>query len=655
MAPRLIAALVLLLSLLPVTAVLAGGELDVEYGARLLDWTYGTALCAGIGALAWYVLRAQRPRPDLANAPPPAAPLPAGFAGSGFLAAASLGALGLYLLVARTVFSGRPLHIDEIVQALQARWLAAGQLSVPTPTPREFYSILNLVDLGDRSFAQFPVGGPAMLAVGRFLGGSWVVGPLAGAVCVWCFGQLLRATDPDATRRWHRGAVLLFALAPFGAFMFGSHMNHATTLAWLLIAAVAVERATRAGAAIGWGALAGIALGVAASIRPLDAVVFALPAAGWLLWRARHGGRALATLLASGVGIAIPLALLLLANAATTGRPTLFGYDLLWGAGHGLGFHQSPWGPAHTPARGLELVSLYLTRLNVHLFETPFPALLPAAIALWVARPLRAIDRYLLVAAALLLLAYAAYWHDGSYLGPRFVFVLLPLGVLWTARVTQAFAGRPRVLRRGAQVALVAGAVYAVVTVLSVRMPQYRNSMTSVRVDVSAAARAAGVQHALVLVRESWGAQLMVRLWAVGIPRSASEMLYRRVDACRLEHGLRAVEERGLRGAAALADLAPLQADSSRLVRSPFSPDGSERFAPGTEYSELCNTRIADDRSGFSLFAPFRLAEDDNVYARWLPGREAEIAAQHPNRPVIILGRAGSAVDAPLTWHRWIP
>ena len=42
----------LALSLLPIAAWLPGGEVDLEYRARLLDWAYGVALCAGVGALA---------------------------------------------------------------------------------------------------------------------------------------------------------------------------------------------------------------------------------------------------------------------------------------------------------------------------------------------------------------------------------------------------------------------------------------------------------------------------------------------------------------------------------------------------------------------------------------------------------------------------
>ncbi len=44
MATRLIALLVLALSLLPVALLLPGGESDPEYWARLVDWVNGLGL-----------------------------------------------------------------------------------------------------------------------------------------------------------------------------------------------------------------------------------------------------------------------------------------------------------------------------------------------------------------------------------------------------------------------------------------------------------------------------------------------------------------------------------------------------------------------------------------------------------------------------------
>ena len=660
MAPRLIAVLVLALSMLPVANLIPGGERDAEYAARLLDWGYGLALCVGVGALVGYVLfiqhRGRAHGAPVADAAAPPFGTSAGVVSTPFLLGAAVAAAGLYAGISQAVFSAHPLLIDEIVQVLQARWYAEGMLSAPVPALREFFSILHLVDIGDSVFSQFPAGGPAMLALGSLLGAEWIVGPLAGAVCVVLFGRLLRHLAPDASDRWHRGAVLLFVVAPFGAFMFGSHMNHATTLAWLLAACVALARATESpDAHPAWGLLAGLALGAAATIRPVDAAAFALPAAVWLVWRARAGRRALASLLLSGIGVALPMAALFWVNARTTGNPFLFGYDLLWGSGHGLGFHQSPWGPQHSPARGLELVSLNFTRLSLYLFETPFPALLPGAIALWCARTLRPMDRYLLAASGLVVAGYWAYWHDGFYLGPRFMVPLLPVLVLWSARFPPAMRDRlPRTVPVTAalRATIAAGVAYALVSILVVRVPQYRNGMTSLRVDVAASARAAGVRDALVLVKESWGAQLVIRMWAAGIARSDAEVLYRNADACKLELALNAIEREGLRDTAARARLAPLRADSALLVKSTRSPDFTERMLPGMSYPAACEERLAADQSGFSHYAPLRLVRDGNVYARWLPGREPEIMAAYPDRAVYLLGRAGTGVEAALAWTR---
>ena len=202
---------------------------------------------------------------------------------------------------------------------------------------------------------------------------------------------------------------------------------------------------------------------------------------------------------------------------------------------------------------------------------------------------------------------------------------------------------------------LTAGTVYAAVSVAIIRVPQYRNGMTSMRVKIERESAAADVRHALVLVKESWGSQLIVRLWARGITRSDTEILYRNADACRIETVLSELEASDTRGTAALERLAPLQADSAKLVRSTRSPDFTEQMLPGLAYSALCQANTLRDQQGYFQLAPLRLAIDGNVYARWLPGREAEIAAQYPDRTVYVLERESSALGAAFVWRRLGP
>ena len=650
---RVLVLVLALLTFLPIAALLPGGESDPDFVARSLEWVMGIGLCLGVGIVAAILGhpsdQRQAPTTDHTDPDHSGAAARTGWVGWPFaIRLAALAAVG-YVLIAWGVFSGRPLLIDEVVQVWQARIYAGGHLSLPTDSIPSLTSLSHVVDLGPRTFAQFPAGGPAMLALGSLLGAEWIVNPIVGALCVLLFARLLRTLEPTASVRWHRGTAILFAAAPFGAFMFGSHMNHVTTLFWLLIALVALAKVTETGdASPAWGFVVGLGLGLAATIRPLDGLVFALPIGGWLLWRAPRSRGALGVLFASGIGVALPLAGLLWVNAATTGHPLLFGYDLLWGAEHRLGFHRSPWGFVHTPARGVELISLYLGRLSTTLFEAPFPSLLPALIALWSLPRRSGLDRILLSSTTALLFGYGMYWHDGNFLGPRFLVPLLPFMILWSARIALVpwrWTPRRRTARRWA---LRTAMVLGVVELLAIRVPTYRNSFASLREDYAADARAAGVQGALVIVRESWGAETIARMWALGVPRADAEQTYRRTDLCALATAVGDLERREIRGAAATSALRALWVDTTRLVIRPYSIDATQRLLPGTPYPPSCQAAIRADQAGFASYTPLALVQDGNTYLRYIPGTEAEIVRRAAGRPIVMMRRAGGAVGAPV-------
>jgi hypothetical protein len=577
--------------------------------------------------------------------------------GPAWILAVALVAGVVYAIIAKSVFSGRPLLIDEIMQVFQARLLAEGRLWTPAAPNPEFFSSLHLVEQGGRVYSQFPIGGPALLALGTLVGSEWLVGPFFGAIAVFSFGFLVRRIEPRPLVAL--GALLLFALAPFAMFMSGSHMNHVTALCGIVIGMLFLVRATGPGGRVRDGALCGLGLGIAATIRPTDALAFALPASLWMLHAAVRGNR-LGPLLGAGLGILGPLALLGWANQATTGSPFLFGYTVLWGPGHGLGFHLSPWGEPHTPVRGIELINLYLLRLQTYLLEIGLPALLPAAIGFALTRVLGGFDRYLIVASGLLAGLYFAYWHDGFYLGPRFLYPLLPLLALWTARAIPAVRdrlGAGHLLTRAFTFGLAVALVIGLVAGIPARVGQYRSGMLSLRWDADRAAAGSGVQDALVLVRESWGAQLVARLWALEVPRPDADQQYRATDPCRLDSALVTLEERGIRGASAVAHLIPLRADSARLVSAvELTGDPSLQVQPGAHYSAHCVGKLRENQSGFTLFAPLLLARGGgNLYARDLGARDSLLLARYPDRQVYLLKPDGGAVGAEPRFHRLDP
>ena len=148
----------------------------------------------------------------------------------------------------------------------------------------------------------------------------------------------------------------------------------------------------------------------------------------------------------------------------------------------------------------------------------------------------------------------------------------------------------------------------------------------------------AHVDNALIFVRESWGTQLIARMWSLGVPRSETELLYGKIDACALEQRIAALETSGVRDTSAFRALASLLGDSSRTVKSPFSLDVTERYLPGSAYVPVCVQRIADDRLGFTLLAPLLYANwGTNLYARDMHARNLALLRRYPDRPVYLL------------------
>jgi hypothetical protein len=394
--------------------------------------------------------------------------------------------------------------------------------------------------------------------------------------------------------------------------------------------------------------LTGLGFGVAATIRPLDAAAFALPAGVWLLLRTVRR-RGWVALLSSGIAVTAVIAAQLWINARTTGAPLLFGYSANYGPGQELGFHRTPWGDIHTPARGLELLNLYFVRLQSFFLELPVPSLLPAITALALTRRLSPFDRYLLATSALLCALYFAYWHDGFYLGPRFLYLLLPFLALWTARMFPAVLERLRapLARPTLALAAVLAVGIGLATSMPIRINEHRSRFTTMRWDADAAAEAAGVRHALVFVRESWGAQLISRMLAAGLNAGRTEQIYRRADACVLERALDTIESSGLQGAAAEAVLLPLIADSARVVPSPYTVDKTNRYLPGASYTPECRRRLQDDHRGFTLYAPLVLAgRGDVIYGRDLHARDSLLLGAYPNRDPYLLRPASSDLGA---------
>ena len=646
---QIAAAILLLFGFLPIANWIPGGHDALWYNNRLSGWELNVGLVVGVAAIAAIAFRRY---PGLWRAGLWAG-VAAKWRAAGRRADSGIAAVVFVAcaIASRVILSAKPLLIDEIISVFQARIFASGHLWLPAPRWTEFTSAMHLLDWQGRVYGQFPAGGPAMLAIGALLHAEWLVGPAATAIGAYFFARLLRRMElRDGIAL---AALLIYGFAPFTLFLGGSMMNHVTETMWLIGAALALAGATASDEAQPRQAfLMGIAFGIAASIRPMDAAAFAIPAAAWLLWRTRLGPPHIRALLMSGVGVAIPVAVLFYVNAQQTGNPFRFGYIEMWGKSHELGFHQAPWGPAHTVSRGIELINIYFLRLQEFFLESP-PSLVFATLALALATRLKAFDRWVLAGCGMLVLGYFAYWADGDYLGPRFMLPLAPWLALWTVRLPVMLEAR-RVAMPIVHATVVAGVgalLLGLVSDFPVQAQLYRNGMSSMRVDIEQSAAAAGVHNALVMVRESWGAQMMARMWGLGVSRMDAEHIYRTNDACHMQVAIIATEADNGGPAELTRRLAEYQSDSAQLVRIPDLPDTTVRFTPGSILTQRCMRRLAEDRNGFTLYPPFLLVRDGNTYVRELHGRDSLILAEHPGKEVWLLTKA-PVVGSPFQFVR---
>ena len=449
-----------------------------------------------------------------------------------------------------------------------------------------------------RWYSQFPIGGPAVLAIGLALRAAWLVNPVLLALTVLSvYGFARRAYGEPVAR----ATALLFALSPFALFMAASFMNHVPVL-WLTSVAllqlaiwVDAEHARDANRA---AMLIGLALGAAFTIRPLDALIVAGVTGGLQLGRLRGSGvraRSLAVQIVAGL---LPVSVLMVVNMRTNGAPLRFGYEVLYGSAHRLGFHADPYGVLHTPERAIVFASKYLLQLNVFLFEWPLPVIGVIAAGLIALRRPTRWDYFLIALFFAQIVAYASYWHDGTFRGPRFLFTAMPAIIILTARAPFVIAAISHgVVRRTVKLTLPACVLFAWLAVgvsnsVAGRLRMYRRGPPVTRVNPDAIARTAGLHNALVFINEGVAARNLHYLWELGLSRGNAARLMGSASGCAIRVSID-VEE-ALRPAR-------VQGRLDRLVNGALAFDARQ---PRVEPS-ACVEDVRRDNERSASFAPF--------------------------------------------------
>jgi hypothetical protein len=603
-----LAAAVAALGLLPVANLVSGTAFIPWWSSAVQEWLLrGTGVA--LAALGAALLLGERLDRWMAHAtaivlkPSPAV----------FQALVAGGVLALSAAFAVYCFARAPFSEDELAQRFHAHILLSGRLFAAGEPRPEFFAVTGVLDRNGHWYSMYPIGGPALLAVGMRFGATWLVNPVLTALTAGGLYRFAAAAFGDGPAR---ASALLFALSPFVLIMGASHENHAGTLALATLGLVALTRwaaATDPTAAARAAALIGLAVGGMATLRPLDAAAVAVVIGLFQLSVvASEPSRARSLLVQLAAG-ALPIGFLLYANARTTGRPLLFAYEALYGPGHRLGFHADPYGVPHTPTHALILTSASLMRLNRYLFEWPLPGLVPILAGLVAVRRPTRWDLLLIGLTGALLVAYALYWAD-SFAGPRFLYAALPAFFIFAARAPGLVAAdlRPGALRRVVLLVvplclLCAWVVPTGVSSVRTRAYSYHTGRTKLKTDIASQVAAAHLRDAVVFVHEGWRARLEARLRALGLlPGDVARMLATS-DACQIQIALDAEEARTLadtadRRARLFAATHPVS--SVRPVPG-LQADQTVLLAEGAGLSDVCRQEIAADSAGHTPFAPF--------------------------------------------------
>lgn len=498
---------------------------------------------------------------------------------------------------------------DEFSQRWQALLLSNGHLFARAEPAGEFFSTTETLIVDDRWFSQFPMGWPAFLALATRLGAPWLLNPLLAGCAAVAFIQFSRAATDERTARI---AVVLFAMSPFVIFMAGSEMNHIAALAFIWTALAAVPRwkaAEDSRSALYPACVIGLCVGIAAAIRPFDAAVVALMVAVLQLraamtnrWRVRS------IVLQCAVAI-IPVALVLLANRATTGAALPFAYDVLNGAEHRPGFHVTPLGFEHTPRRGLYIISAYLMKLDVGLLAWPVPALLVVVTSLALQRRANIWDTLMIAIVAGVLFGYFTYWSESYFLGPRFLLVIAPILILYTARFPAVAREHiaPPTLRRAVLVLVPMWILVAVIAppkdgrLYGVRELARLYTMRGQPGPlIAAAVSSARITNALVFLEDGWHARLAARLRALGMRPLIAEELVAQEDACAIQLQLDSADR--------LPPTVPMPTRLDGVVQGVMASDRARPLAnlppsdqlaltPGRPLADVCKQELERVRS----------------------------------------------------------
>ena len=355
-----------------------------------------------------------------------------------FLVLLFVAGTGSALAVAAGLFDGLPRLDDGVAAVFQARIFASGHLVLPLPEHADFFKVFGVLDRRVGHWCgMYPPGWPALLVPGVWLGATWLISPLLHGGLVVATALLGRELYGPATGRL---AGLLTLGSPLLLVLGGEHLSSTPTAFALVACAWFTLRLVRTGRPR-FGALAGLAWGLAFLCRPLSAllvggIIALYPLVRWRAACAAWRGMGLAALLA-----VLAAGTLAAFQHATTGDAGTPGHEIGLGARGRLGFGRLDAARTHTVGLAFEYSLRRLRNVSHHLLGWPAPFYL-IALAPFLAGRARAREAWLLAPSLALLLVFATYWYYDMYYPSQYLTEGLPALLVLVAAALTGHAGR---------------------------------------------------------------------------------------------------------------------------------------------------------------------------------------------------------------------
>ncbi len=342
------------------------------------------------------------------------------------------------------IFEGLPHLEDEFAYLWQARVIARGELTIPTPPQPKSFLVPFVVDYQGQRFGKYPLGWPALLSLGERLGLRWLVNPLLAGLSVWLIYRLGKKVLNETVGLLAAG---LTATSPFFLMNSGVLLSHPWGLALSSAFALSWLDATEEHSPLpAWlpTLAGGLALGVLALSRPYTALGVALPFGVHGLFLLLRGSPAIKPrLLALGAIAMLVASLHFLWQYAVTGDPLRNTYTLWWEydkIGFGPGFGVTSQGHSWDLAWQNTLFTLHAGYSDLFGWGKYSWLFLP--FGLWFVRKER--KAWLVISVFPVLVGlYMAYWIGAWLLGPRYYYEGLYSLTILSAAGIAGLAGWP--------------------------------------------------------------------------------------------------------------------------------------------------------------------------------------------------------------------